>query len=292
MTSDVAPGAPVVVGVDGSVEALRAVELAARLANERQRTLRVVHAFIWPELGVPLGPAPGAPADAGFTHDAERILATAVSRARTTAPDVRVEGEVMTGAAVPVLLAEARRAVVTVVGDRGLGGFTGLLVGSVAVALTAHSERPVVVDRGELERMSDVLVGVDGSPHSAAAVAFAFEEASMAGAGVTALLAFRFPVSGEAGDMVPLVYSAEDLADEEAVVLAESVAGCRERYPDVPLRTLVVRDRPARALVHASERARLVVVGCRGLGGFTGLLLGSVTHAVLHHASCPVAVVR
>ncbi len=292
MTSDVAAGAPVVVGVDGSEEALRAVDLAARLANERQRALRVVHAFIWPEMHVPLGPAPGAPEDAGLAHDAERVVSAALVRARTAAPDLRVEGEVITGPAVPVLLAESRSAVMTVVGSRGLGGFTGLLVGSVAVALAAHSKRPVVVARGELDRPGDVLVGVDGSADSSAAIAFAFEEACAEGTGVIALLVFRFPASGEPGDMVPLVYSAEDLADEEAVVLAESVAGFRDRYPDVPLRSLIVRDRPGRALVHASERARLVVVGSRGRGGFTGLLLGSVSHAVLHHAGCPVAIVR
>lgn len=292
MTSGSLPGAPVVVGVDGSAESLRAVELAGRFALERARPLRVVHAFIWPELHVPLGPAPGAPADAGLAGDADRIVAAALAHARATWPGLDVSGAVVTGAPAPVLLAEAETAALVVTGSRGLGGFTGLVVGSVAVQLAAHAVCPVVVARGEIDRDRDILVGVDGSPGGARALGFAFEEASVSRAAVTALHAYRYPVAGEPGDMLPLVYDVDQLVEEESAVLGEAVAGWRERYPDVVLRSLVIRGRPARALVHASERARLVVVGSRGLGGFTGLLMGSVSHAVLHHASCPVAVVR
>jgi nucleotide-binding universal stress UspA family protein len=91
--------------------------------------------------------------------------------------------------------------------------------------------------------------------------------------------------------MAPLVDWDAAEADEHAV-LAERLAGWTQTYPDVPVRRLVVRDRPARALVQESGRAQLVVAGSRGRGGLRGMLLGSVSQALLHHAHCPVAVVR
>jgi nucleotide-binding universal stress UspA family protein len=292
VTTEIRPGAPVLVGVDGSAGSLGAVGLAARLADERARPLRVVHVFTTPVTEIPLGDVPGRPAEGGATERADRILAEAVALAVGRYPDLDVKGEVIAGQAAPVLLDEAADAAVTVVGDRGRGGFTGLLTGSVAVRLAAHADRPVVIARGDLDRRGDVVVGVDGSPRGADAVGFAFEEAALSGVGLTLVHAYRFPVSGAAGDMLPLVYDAQALGEEEAAVLGEAVAGWRERYPEVPVRSLVVRDQPARALVHTAERARLVVVGSRGLGGFTGLRLGAVSHAVLHHASCPVAIVH
>lgn len=285
-------GAPVVVGVDGSDESLRAVTLAARLAAERARPLRIVHALAWAYLHVPLGPPPGGPLEGGLANEAKRIVDDALARVQTSHPDVSVSGEVIAGSAAPTLLDEARNAVMIVLGSRGLGGFTGLLVGSVAVQVSAHAPCPVVVARGEIDREGDILVGVDGSPGGAGALEFAMQEASLRGVGVTALHAYVFPATADSGDMLPLVYDAEQLAENEAAVLGEAVSGLRERYPDVPLHEVLVRDRPARAIVKAAEQASLVVVGSRGRGGFAGLLLGSVSHAVLHHASCPVVIVR
>lgn len=285
-------GAAVVVGVDGSEHSLRSVALAGRLAAERDRPLRVVHAFIWPDLRVPLGPAPGGPPEGGLAHQAERVVADAIAAATKAVPDIRVSGEVIDGAAAPVLLREAERAALLVVGDRGLGGFTGLLVGSVAVQLAAHAPCPVVVARGDLERNADILVGVDGSPKGYGVLEFAFEEASLRQVGITALHAYTHPVTSGAGDMLPLVYDPEQLADEEAAVLSEALSGWADRYPDVPVNRQLVRDRPSKALVHASAEASMVVVGSRGRGGFAGLLLGSVSQAALHHSSCPVAIVR
>jgi nucleotide-binding universal stress UspA family protein len=148
------------------------------------------------------------------------------------------------------------------------------------------------VARGEVDRGGDILVGVDGSPAGASALDFAFEEAALRGVGITALHTYIYPVAGDPGDLLPLVYDADQLKDEETAVLAEAVAGWCERYPDVPVNQALVRDRASRALVHAADRAALVVVGCRGRGGFLGLVLGSVSQALLHHASCPVAIMR
>ncbi|SCL29460.1 universal stress protein [Micromonospora inyonensis] len=285
-------GAPVVVGVDGSPSALHAVRLAAREAAIRNRPLRVVHAFVWPLLGVPLGPAPDAPSEGGLRHQAERIVTEAVAEAGKVDPEVPVTGVVVDGAPTAVLLAEARDAVLVVLGSRGLGGFAGLLLGSSAVQVSSHAACPVLVVRGEPRADGPVVVGVDGSDLSDLAVAFAVEEAARRGTELVAVHAWLHPTPLGPGDMLPLAYDLDALADDEERVLVEAVAGWAERYPEVPIRRRLVRGAPARALVEESQTAQLVVVGARGRGGLAGLLLGSVSHAVLHHTRCPVAIVR
>ena len=134
-----------------------------------------------------------------------------------------------------------------------------------------------------------MVVGVDGSPTSEAATAFAFEAASLRRVPLVAVHVWRDVLVD--ATMAPLL-DWDVIDSDEREVLAERLAGWSEKYPDVPVRRLVARDRPARALVEESGRAQLVVVGSRGRGGFHGLLLGSVSQALLHHAHCPVAVVR
>lgn len=280
---------PVLVGVDGSAASLRAVDLAAREAALRRCRLRVVHAFIWPYLHVPVHPAPLLPPDGALRRQAERIVAEAVARARAAAPGTEVSGEVVDGAAPAVLLDRARGAVLAVIGDRGLDEFTGMLVGSVAGHLATHAPCPVLVSRGTADPAAPVLVGVDGSPANAPAVGFAFEQAALRGVPLTALHAWTRPASADPSDMPPLVY--DRAATEQTRMLEGTLAGWREKYPDLPVRGVVVHEGVRRALIDASGRAQLVVVGSRGHGGFAGLLLGSVSHAVLHHAACPVAVV-
>ncbi len=283
--------AAVLVGVDGSPASLAAVELAAREAGARHRPLHVVHACVWPLLGVPLGPPPGAPADAGIGHAAERFVADALARVRSVAPEIAVTGEVIVGAPAPVLLHNSADAVLTVIGDRGLGGFTGLLAGSVAVQLAAHAPVPVLIARGDLHRDGPVVLGVDGSPANDPAIEYAFESASLRKAPLIALHAWTHPVSTAPGDMLPLTYDLQEVREEEQRLLAEALAGWRERFPDVTVKPALPRRGPRRALIDAAATAQLVVVGTRGRGGFTGLLLGSVSQAVLHHAACPVAIV-
>ncbi|WP_088994744.1 universal stress protein [Micromonospora echinaurantiaca] len=285
-------GAPVVVGVDGSAAALDAVRVAAREAEYRQRPLRIVHAFIWPLMNTPLGPVPGGPADGGLRNQAERYVDEAMAEAAKVAPEVRVTGAVVDGAATPVLLDESRDAALVVLGHRGLGGFAGLLIGSVTVQVSARAQSPVLVVRGEPRADGPVVVGVDGSDLSTEAVGFAFEEASRRGAPLVAVHAWLYPTPVGPGEILPLVYDVEAFGDEEERVLAESLAGWSERYPDVPVQRRLVRGSPARALVEESKTAQLVVVGAYGRGALTGLLLGSVSHAVLHHAHSPLAIVR
>ncbi|MEV4482105.1 universal stress protein [Micromonospora coxensis] len=287
-----ADGAAVVVGVDGSEPALRAVRLAAAEAARRHRPLRVVHGFIWPLLRVPVDQAAGGPPGGGLRHQAERVVADAVAEAEAAAPGVRVTGEIIDGEASAVLLGETPTAVLVVLGDRGLGGFASLIVGSVAVQVATYADCPVLVARGEEHPGGPVVVGVDGSPASRRAVAFAAEQASLRGAGLHAVHAYKHPPSLGPGDMQPLVYDESELRDEEQRVLAESLAGVHERHPDLAVTHEVVRGRPVAALTAASKRAVLTVVGGRGRGELSGLLLGSVSQGVLHHSASPVAVVR
>jgi nucleotide-binding universal stress UspA family protein len=282
---------PIVVGVDGSPPSLAAVALGAEQAGALGRPLRLVHAFVWPHFRVPLDPPVGGPPDSGLRNQADRLVVEAVERARTAAPGVPVTGEVVTGFPTAVLIAESERATAVVVGDRGLGGFAGLLVGSVTVQLAAHARCPVLVARGRAEPSGPVVVGVDGSPGGAAAIGFAFEVAAVRRLELEAVHAWTHPTAREPGDMLPPVHDPELARGEEERLLAEALAGWREKYPDVPVRSRLVRAPSRRTLVEASRRAGLIVVGARGRGPFSGLVLGSVSQAVLHHAGCPVAIV-
>ncbi|WP_433350682.1 universal stress protein [Micromonospora sp. CA-111912] len=287
-----ASGAAVVVGVDGSEPAQRAVRLAAGEAARRGRTLRVVHGFVWPLLRVPLGPVPDAPPGAGLREQAERLVVEAVAHAESAAPGVRVTGEVIDGEASAVLVGESPTAALIVLGDRGLGGFAALAVGSVAIQVAAYADCPVLVARGADRADGPVVVGVDGSAAARAAVEFAADEATTRGVALRAVHAYRHPASGGPGDMQPLVYDEGQLRGEEERVLAAALVGLGDRRPAVRVERVLTRGRAAAALAEASHAAQLLVVGCRGRGELTGLLLGSVSHAVLHRADCPVAVVR
>jgi nucleotide-binding universal stress UspA family protein len=135
-----------------------------------------------------------------------------------------------------------------------------------------------------------VVVGTDGSDLSGAAVAFGFEEAHLRGVGLTVVHAWRAPVA--MSDLLFNAYERLDLEDLEHKLLVEHLAPHEERHPDVAVRRVVAQGLPAAVLVHESTGADLLVVGSRGHGGFAGLLLGSVSDAAIHHATCPVAVVR
>lgn len=290
---EVHPGGPIVVGVDGSESAARAVRWAAAEAALRDVPLRLVSVFT----AVPPGrfgdPSLSGPYRRHLVEAGHAALDAAAGVAGEVAPGVEVQPDLREGYPAPALLAASGDAVLTVVGSRGLGGFTGLLAGSVAVALAAHGGSPVVVVRGdEVAETSDegpVLVGVDGSPASEAAIGLAFEEASLRGAPLQALHSWL-----DHG-LVPALASRLDwtvLESEERALLVQRLAGWAQKYPEVDVRRVVERDRPARALVAASKAAQLVVVGSRGRGGGAGLFLGSVSHALLHHAHCPVMVAR
>jgi nucleotide-binding universal stress UspA family protein len=224
---------------------------------------------------------------------ARRQLAEAARVAAAGSSDgVAVDQQLVVGSPVAVLRAEGERAQLLVLGDRGRGAI-GLLAGSVAVRVAARVACPVVLVRtakGEPaeDRTRPVVVGIDGSPVSENALAFAYHAASVRGVPLVAVHTWSDLFIDE--QMAPqLNWSTIRPAEDE--VLAERLAGWGEKYPDVRVERRVVFDRPAHALIAESKAAQLVVVGSRGRGGAGGWLLGSVSHAVVHRAHCTVAVV-
>lgn len=283
---------PVLVGIDGSQSALAAVRWAAAEARSLSRPLLVVHATVWPLIGHPPPPAVLTDYRELLVAEGNRWLQQAVQAATSTAPEVEVRHELLTGDAGPVLLTRSADACEIVVGSRGLGGFTGMLVGSVAAVLTHHAQCPVVVVRGAGDPAGPVVVGVDGSPASHNAVAYAFGAASRMGAPLTAVHTWSDVAVGEMWGVPGSLLDWDAIWADQRRALAEQLAAWQDKYPGVEVQAVVERDRPAHALREAGRTARLLVVGSRGRGGFTSLLLGSTSRTLLHHAPCPLAVVR
>lgn len=282
--------APLVAGVDGTDGGRRAVEWAVAEGQRRDVPVRLVHAFEYPPALLPFYESATELGAGHLRSVAEQALATEVARTREEAPGVSVDGVVRDGTPVEVLLAEPARLVV--VGTRGLSGFGGLVVGSTGTALAGGAACPAVVvpaDRPAPRATGPVVVGVDGSADSEAAVGFAFDTASFRRAPLVALHAWR-PSPGGLAEPPARLRSADAVA--RSMLVSEALAGCREKYPDVPVRDEVVRGHPVRALLEAVPDPSLLVLGARGTGGYPGLLLGSVAQGVLHNAIRPVAVVH
>ncbi|MCG6498520.1 universal stress protein [Kitasatospora sp. A2-31] len=283
---------PVLVGVDGSPESTAAAHWAAEEALRRGAPLRVVHVWPW------LTDGRSAFADAGsLPAGAQRMLAEIADTLRAGHPGVDVHTDVVLDAAVDGLVAAAEDAGLLVLGSRGLGGFTGLLLGSVSRATVARSSAPAVVVRSAeaqagvvMGAVPEVLVAVDVQAPNEAVLAFAFEEAELRGARVRAVHGWDLPPAFATVGFVPAPAEIAELQGLEAKALAEALAGWRERYPGTEV-VEEVRLGPARAVVEASATAELVVLGRRRRPHDFGPRLGRVAHAVLHHAQAPVAVV-
>lgn len=288
----------IVVGYDGSAHADVAVRWAAREAAQRGARLTVLTAaeVRWSDISSP------AEVEKATRAWAEEVAAGGTTVARESVPGVAVDTESHLTHPVTALVAASTEAALIVVGARGHGSFTGALLGSVAFALASRAASPVVVVRAResLTVGTDhpVVVGYDGSPASERALEWAADVAAEWGAPLTVLVAWHL----EAVDAWAAAYGAAALAgggelaiDAEraaqgvARAAAESVT---ERHPALKVNTLVVPASPAQALIQASHSARLVVVGGRGRGRLSSVLLGSVSHAAIHGAACPVAVIR
>ncbi|HEX5401611.1 MAG TPA: universal stress protein [Pseudonocardiaceae bacterium] len=283
---------PIVVGIDGSDSALRAASWAADEAVRRGATVRLVNA-VHVQISGYRGAAP-LPIDYidRLKLDAAVALDHARSEILARRPELTVEVAVLVAPPVPALIDESTGAQLVVLGSRGLGGFTGILVGSTAVALVAHGHCPVAVIRGDLSADGPVVVGVDGSPVSEAALATAFEEAALRGAELVAVHTWTECASDSAyATARQFIVDWDGIERRQVQLLADQLACWRTKYPDVPVRQIVARDRPVRCLLDAAAGARLLVVGSRGHGGFTGMLLGSTSQALVYHATCPLMVV-
>ncbi|MDQ0402337.1 universal stress protein [Streptomyces sp. NPDC000349] len=285
--------ANVTVGADGSASSLDAVVWAARDAEARSLALRVVHVLARP-LGLPLDAALPRTVREYVREAADAVVQEAVDRARDEAPGIEISTLVLPGEPVGVLSAQSRTAEAVVVGHGGPTPFARPLAGGTALGIVARAACPVVVVRRAEASAGPVVLGVDGSPAGAAAVRFAFDQASVQGARVIALHAWttwNAPLPPPQDPSEAYACAPDVLAAEEERLLAEALAGMRTRYPDVKVERRSVHGPTRPALIEASRDARLMVVGSRGRGGLAGLLLGSVSQAVLQHAHCSVAVV-
>jgi nucleotide-binding universal stress UspA family protein len=283
----------VVVGVDGSEAALHAVRWAALAAAYRALPLRLVHVYTVPVTGPSSVAPPPRVVREGLAAQGTTWLTTAALEATAHGA---VEMELVEWAPVPALLHESARARMVVLGTRGLGGFTTMLVGSTATALVTHGHCPVVVVRGRKPgdvppQTGPVVVGVDGSAEGEAALGFACEEASLRGGSITAVHTWSQLVSGAFQAHASAADPARIL-EEERRKLVEQLASWQDKYPRLTIEAVVERGHPVRTLVAHGEHARLIVAGSRGRGGFPGMLLGSTSRSLIAHSPCPVAVVR
>lgn len=289
----------VVVGVDGSPSCRVAVRWAAREAMMRSVPLTLVHVVPTYMAGSSSLAWPGGPSPAELRQwqedEARKIIADAIKVVEDSAEDKdrpEINSELFFGGPVPTLVDLSKEAKMVVVGCRGQSALRRGLLGSVSTGLVHHAHCPVAVIHDEVpsslqSAQLPVLVGIDDSPASELATAIAFDEASWRGVDLVALHAWS---DTDVTDIPSVELSAGKAVPEE--ILAKRLAGFQERYPDVTVRRVVVWDRPARHLLDRSESAQLVVVGSHGRGGFAGMLLGSVSTAVVHAARTAVIVAR
>ncbi|MET9893157.1 universal stress protein [Streptomyces sp. NPDC006465] len=284
---------PITVGVDGSPESRAALAWAGREAVRRGVSLRVVYAWHWP------------PHDMVGGGDREEQALGAREMAEDAARSVAdrhgglpVTADVLDGDAVESLLAVAAETGTLVLGSRGYGAFVGFLLGSVGQRVISEAPCPVVLvraeDRPEAEAGGrEIVVGQQGGPEDGAAgLRFAFETAAARGATVRAVRAWSLPpVFAYSPASLKLLDEAGGLEPYEKKALAEALQPWRERFPGVPVVEHVEMGSAGQVLLSLSGQAQLMVVGRRAERSAVGVRIGSVAHAVIHHAPCPVAVV-
>ncbi|MCJ0903314.1 universal stress protein [Rhodococcus sp. ARC_M6] len=281
---------PIIVGIDGSQHSLDALRWAAREATLRAVPLLLLCCTTYRRTD------DGPHLVRELHARADRVLAAAleVARAATAGEPIEIQTEVSLQYAPGALIDRSEGAVMIVLGRRGLGEFSGRLVGSVSSAVARQAHCPVVVidgwSRGK-DSTDPVVVGVDGSMNSEPAIGLAFEECALHGAALIVLHAcFDQDLSSPQVDAGAEVRAAVEAAGR--LVLAESVSRWWKRFPDVGVRQNLVRDRPVHHLLALAGDAQLVVVGNRGRGGFAGMTLGSTGSALLHRTPCPLVIVR
>lgn len=276
----------ILVGVDGSRTGLEAAAWAGAEAALRRTPLTVAHAVArWVTEN-----DSGRYAEVGrwLREGGATVLAAAEDRVRREHPYVEVRTELLPGDPRAALIEAAADAELLVVGSHGIGGVRGLLVGSVAHGVAAHARTDVVLvpARSTTGTRGEIVAGVDGSPHGLRALDFALTEAGRRGVPLRAVHGWAWPQVTGFGPADP--DSEQDVLRELRTLVAER----QERHPGVTVVTEVVHGHPVEVLKEAAAGADLLVVGSRGHSYFAGLILGSVSQALLHHAPCPLAVVR
>src|SRR6478752_6966392 len=293
MTVSDVRNATVLAGIDGSTAADVAARWAADEAAIRSIGLELLMASQIPVVGHPEYDYPPEFAD-GIRAAGRATLDRVADEAAARHPGLSIVKTQKEGDARLVLDEESKNAGLTVVGSRGKGRLAEVLLGSVALHLAAHAHTPVaVVPESESVNDGPILVGADGSANSDAALGFAFDEAALRGTELVAVLGWdelshqrfaRRPVIGGTG------------VEEGETLLSQQLAGWCDKYPGVPVSKVVHPGSPAEALLGHGDQSptqpQLIVVGSRGRGGLSGLILGSTSHTVIIHSRCPVVVVR
>ncbi|MFD0433182.1 MULTISPECIES: universal stress protein [Streptomyces] len=267
----------VVVGVDGSLNAVRALDWASDEAARRGAALRVVHAV--PD-----------------RDEAEPVLSSAAARVRERHPDLSVEVKAMEGGTVRALLRESEASELTVVGTRGLAGATALLAGSVSLRLAAHVHGPLLVVRGDhaCDGERTVLLGLEDDSDADAA-SYAFAEAERRGARLRVVHSTHRYVTPELPSLIPGTSPGQrrraqnDLAED--AVPRFNLARLRDEHPEVGVETRTVRRGAARALLDDTRESAVVVIGARRRSSRLGPQLGPVAHTLLRSSHCPVVLV-
>lgn len=284
---------PLVVGVDGSDDSFRALDWAVDEAARHQLPLRLVYASRWErDEEAALGLSLKRPAGEVL---ADNIVGAAVEHADLRNADVTVSTQVLGDDPETVLLREADDAWAVVVGSRGRGVFTGLLLGSVGLAVAARARCPTIVVRGDKAGLAGtharILLGVGDADKGSDAARFAFREAALRGCVLDAVRAWRCPAV-ETTDHPLLAGSAERYHEDRAsAVLDEVLEEAAAEYPAVRVRRVTVEGTAHKVLVRRSAAADLLVIGAQRRDSHLGLQLGRAAHSALHHAECPVAVV-
>lgn len=288
----------VVVAVDGSEASKVAVRWAANTALKRGVPLRLAASYAMPQFLYAEGMAPPQELFDDLQNETLDKIEEARVVAREVAPDIKIGHVVAEGSPIDMLLEMSKDVTMIVMGSRGLGGLSSMVMGSVSAAVVSHAHCPVVVVREDNDVRPDtkygpIVVGVDGSGVSQKAIEYAFAEASARGCGLIAVHTWMdMQVQASLAGLSAAQQQWQVVEEEQHALLAQRLAGFAERYPDVDVTRVVTRDRPVRALVDASEGAQLLVVGSHGRGGFKGMLLGSTSRALLQSAPCPMMVVR
>jgi nucleotide-binding universal stress UspA family protein len=282
----------IVVGIDGSTDAEWALRWAVEEARLRDARVRAV--LVWTAAGPPHEQAkpPPATSPAHPRWVAECLLRDIVERVRADVPDARILEQAVFGPPVQRLLAESERAAVLVLGAHGTSRTRRMLTGSVSLACVHGARIPVVVVRGEpaRDRRAPVVVGVDGSTASVEALAWAADEAERRQVPLWVMHAWK-PVPATVA--VRLSVADEVLRDAAQAVLDEAVSAGLAGYSGrLEVEKALIVGNAAHGLINTSTGAQLLVLGARGGGGFTDLLLGSTSSQCVQHAACPVAIVR
>lgn len=279
----------IVVGIDGSSDSHAAATWAVRQAREAGLSVQLVHSALRPRFEEPEVLLRDELAEA------DAVLEDAMDRIGRFA-GVPISAQTLDGVGLSptdALVAASKGAVMLVVGATGHGGFRGLLLGSVSQHVSRHASCPVVIVRDAADPTSRrIVVGVDGSEHSTAALEFALTQLAGSGAEVVVIQTWRAASLHGKFESLPLPDDAEQRQQRYQQQLETLVAPWREKFPEVHLSAEAVPGHTVPVLTDASTHASLVVVGAAGRGAFASLLLGSVSQSVLHHAASPVVIVR